>query len=63
MEFPDVGYTTWRRAMLETFRQQIDYPLIAPPELGAFIAEDFLAEKGGGGDGAGAGGKEKGTME
>ncbi|KAJ3039362.1 hypothetical protein HK097_002854 [Rhizophlyctis rosea] len=43
-EFEDPRYNIWRKAMIETLQHQIDYPLLAPPELTAMVAEDFLGE-------------------
>ncbi|KAJ3088121.1 hypothetical protein HK102_009505 [Quaeritorhiza haematococci] len=41
-QFEDAKYNIWRQALLEILQQQIDYPLIMPPDLTCLLGEDFL---------------------
>ncbi|KAJ3181818.1 hypothetical protein HK101_009915 [Irineochytrium annulatum] len=38
--FENAKYEVWRRVMLETLQQQIDHPLLMPPELNFLLRED-----------------------
>ncbi|KAI9089583.1 hypothetical protein DFS34DRAFT_385368 [Phlyctochytrium arcticum] len=40
-EFEDPKYSMLRRALLETFQLQVDYPLLMPPDLLGMLADEF----------------------
>ncbi|KNC99127.1 uncharacterized protein SPPG_05386 [Spizellomyces punctatus DAOM BR117] len=40
-EFDDPKYVIFRKAMLETFQMQVDYPLLMPPDLTGMLLQEF----------------------